>query len=770
MAHDAGEDHCSQPSALLATLGPLSADVLAVDASDKDAIVGIGAKLEEALDQTPEAFHDVSDLLTAALLALQAVYQEDVPDGSQVISAIAAAIQAAYDRVSDGADSQAVADAKAAMLQATTAEQRSDEGGGAEPADDESVAAEQGAADGPPEQVEFPGPAVMPDDLDAAILAEFGVECLEHITNAEAALLELENNPEDVDHIGVVFRAFHTIKGTSGFLNLDRIQRLAHLAENLLDRVRENAIRIAGGYADLALKSCDGLRTMIEGLEGVEVGQDLVLPEDLDELLLHLSAPEYFGFSEEAHVDMPRVGDILVASGAVNRDTVEEAVERQGARPLGEELVREGAARPAEVAQALRVQKKISGDTKAEATARVGLSRLDGMINMVGELVIAHSMVAQDPHITEDPSGNTSRKVSHAGKIIRELQDETMGLRMVPLRSTFQKMTRLVRDLSRKSGKQVRFVTDGEDTEIDRNMVEALNDPLVHMIRNSCDHGIETPNERAEVGKDPTGTVTLRAFHSAGNVVIQLEDDGKGLDREKIVAKAIERGLIDSGKDLSDSEAFQLIFRPGFSTAEKVTDVSGRGVGMDVVKKSIDSLRGRIDVESTPGKGTVMSLRLPLTMAITDAMLVRVGEDRYLLPTISIEQSFRPTPEMLSTVTGKGEVVLLRGELLPVFRLHKLFRVSGAREKIEDGLLIVIEGEGKRCALMVDVLLGQQQVVIKSLGAMLGSVPGVSGGAILGDGRVGLILDAAGLVEVAHQRDDEVAADKAGVADPAGVA
>ena len=334
-----------------------------------------------------------------------------------------------------------------------------------------------------------------------------------------------------------------------------------------------------------------------------------------------------------------------------------------------------------------------------------------------------------------------------------------MSLRMVPLKGTFQKMARLVRDLARKAGKNVQFVTDGEETEIDRNMVEVLGDPLVHMIRNAVDHGVESPDDRVQAGKTPGGIVRLRAFHAAGNVVIELSDDGKGLDREKILAKAIERGLIEPGREVPDSEVFAMIFHPGFSTADKITDVSGRGVGMDVVKKGLEAIRGRIDISSKQGEGSTFALQLPLTMAITDAMLLSVGDQRYLLPTMSIEQSFRPTKGMVSTVTGQGEVVMLRGNLLPLFRLHKLFNVSCVSTDPYEALLMVVESDGRRCALMADELLGQQQVVIKTLGQSFGQIPGVAGAAILGDGHVGLILDAFGILQLATtDEDNQVAA------------
>ena len=612
--------------------------------------------------------------------------------------------------------------------------------------------------DASPQEVEASAP--LPPDTDLDLLREFIVESLDHIAAAEAALLELEGDPEASEPLNVVFRAFHTIKGTSGFLALEHIQRLAHLAENLLDRAREGEIRLRGGYADLALESCDTLKALLGELEGAEPGAALALPEGYAALLERLGDPEGHGVGEEgAEEEVPRVGDILVAEGKVEREAVEVAACDQGGSRIGETLVKFGAASAQDVAQALRTQRRLRG--AAEGTVRVSTERLDALINMVGELVISHSMIAQDPEVLGGRNPRLAKNVTHAGKIVRELQDITMALRMVPLRTTFQKMARLVRDLARKSGKQVQLLTEGEETEIDRNMVEALNDPLVHMMRNAVDHGIESGEERRAAGKPEVGTVWLRAYHSAGNVVIEIEDDGRGLDRERIVAKAVERGLVEAGRELSDEEAFALIFEPGFSTAKEVTDISGRGVGMDVVRKSIEGLRGRVEVASRPGRGSTFTIRLPLTMAITDAMLVRVGAERYLLPTVSIQQSFRPEPGSVSTVTGRGEVVMLRGSLLPVVRLHELFEIPDAVTDPYEALLIAVEAEGKRCAFLVDDLLGQQQVVIKSLGEGLGRVPGIAGGAILGDGRVGLILDPGGVVKLAQQGGAPAAARRA---------
>jgi two-component system chemotaxis sensor kinase CheA len=317
---------------------------------------------------------------------------------------------------------------------------------------------------------------------------------------------------------------------------------------------------------------------------------------------------------------------------------------------------------------------------------------------------------------------------------------------MVPIRSTFQKMTRLVRDLSMKAGKQVELQMSGEDTELDRTIVEEISDPLVHMIRNAVDHGIEPADRRLAAGKSPHGNIRLRAFHQGGNIVIEVEDDGGGLSRERILRKAIERGLVAEGAQLSDSAILNLIFAPGFSTAEKVTDISGRGVGMDVVRRNIEKLRGKVEIQSTPGKGSRFTIYLPLTLAIIDGMIVGIGGQRYILPTLAVRESFRPAAGMVSTVQGRAEVVNVRGRLMPLVRLHALFGTPSRATRPEDGIIIVVESDhGARCVL-VDDLLGKQEVVIKSLGQTFKKSAAVAGAAILGDGRVGLILDVDGIM------------------------
>jgi two-component system, chemotaxis family, sensor kinase CheA len=591
----------------------------------------------------------------------------------------------------------------------------------------------------------------LPEDFDADLLREYATESREYIESAEAALLSLEVDPNDLEAVNTVFRAFHTIKGTSAFLGVKLAAELAHHAESLLVRMRDREIRCTGKYADLALRSVDLLKAVIDQVQAAPDGQPMCRPEGFDELLSLLSDPEKVSESEP-HL---RVGDLLVAAEKVQRGQVNQVAADKGDQPIGVALVRSKAAKLTDVAQALRTQQQLSGaDRSAESSVRVRTERLDRLIDMVGELVIAQSMVVQDPSVHANGHHDLAKKINHAAKIVRELQDLSMSMRMVPFRATFQKVARLVRDLAYKSGKQVEFIPEGEETEIDRNMVDAITDPLVHMVRNAVDHGIERPDVRQQQGKSPVGTVRLAAYHSGGNVVIELQDDGKGLDREKIITKAVASGLIESDKTILDNDLYNLIFAAGFSTASQVTDVSGRGVGMDVVRKNIEALRGRITINSLPGQGCTFWLHLPLTLAITDGMLVKVGRECYIIPTINIHLSFRPDPPALSSIAGKADLVMLRGDLMPLFRLYRLFGVPDAVEDPTKGLLVVVGDGDRRCALLVDELLGQQQVVAKSLGRGLGKIQGVSGGAILGDGRVGLILDTPELVALARNGID----------------
>jgi two-component system chemotaxis sensor kinase CheA len=580
---------------------------------------------------------------------------------------------------------------------------------------------------------------VLPDDADRELLPDFLTESHECVVHSEAALLQLEESPDDEEAINTVFRAFHTVKGTSAFLGLARIAAFAHEAESLLSRVRDKEIAYTKGCADLSLRSADMLKALLMSVEtGLNGDGRLPIPDGyhalLDALAGYDPADTPLATLPQASAPAPAPAAALVAVApavAIAVPPVSSAVDAPTAAPAAKGRV----------------------ESNADATIRVRTDRLDRLIDMVGELVIAQSMIAGDTLFAGGKQHDLQRKVTHAGKIVRELQGLSMSMRMVPLRATFQKLTRVVRDTASKADKIVQFVTEGDDVEIDRNMVDVLSDPLVHMVRNAVDHGVEGPVEREAAGKARVGVVRLHAYHASGNVVVELKDDGRGLHRDKIVKKAIEKGLIETDKGLTDSDVFNLVFAPGFSTAEQVTDISGRGVGMDVVRRNIEKIHGRIDITSAPGKGSTFAIRLPLTLAVTDGMLVRVGDERFIIPLTHIHMSFRPEPAMLSTVVGRGEVVLLRGELLPIIRLHTLFDVTNAVQSPLDGLLMIVGDGERRQALLVDDLLGQQQVVAKTLGDGLGKVPGVSGGAILGDGRVGLILDVAETVALAQSAE-----------------
>jgi two-component system chemotaxis sensor kinase CheA len=555
------------------------------------------------------------------------------------------------------------------------------------------------------------------DDLPHAM--EFISEANAHIEAAEAALLKLEETPGDPEAVNSIFRSFHTVKGVAGFLNFKQIGALAHGAENLLDLARKGKLEIAGHIVDVVLESIDLLKSLLVQLEGsLKANQPIASEPRLPNLLDRLHAAA--------------TGHASPAKTAAATDAAESAKSA-----------------PAENAKPA-ANAKASEASHGDGTVKVSTERLDSLINMVGELVISQSMVSQDVTAVAATNHKVIRNLSHLGKITRELQDLSMSMRMVPIQGVFQKMARVVRDTSHKAGKEVDFVVVGGETELDRNVVEAIGDPLVHMVRNSVDHGVETPEQRLAAGKPRAGKLELRARHQGGQIVIEIVDDGRGLNTPRILKKAIEAGIVKEGDTLTEQQIFQLIFHAGLSTAEKITDISGRGVGMDVVRRNVEALRGRIDIRSVAGQGTTFSINLPLTMAVIDGMVVRVGKERYIIPITSIEQSIRPKADQLSTVHEHGEMCMVRDRLLPLVRLHRLFNAKPRTENPEEALVVIVHDNDRACCLLVDELVGQHQVVIKSLGESIGTIKGVSGGAILGDGSISLILDVPGLIGLAE--------------------
>ena len=603
-------------------------------------------------------------------------------------------------------------------------------------------------------------PTALEGDLE--LLGDFVSEAMEHLEAADVNLLTLETEPEDEEALNAVFRAFHTIKGVAGFLALDQIGALAHEAENLLDRARKGDLTLAGTAIDVTFDAVDTLKQMVDDVRSsLETGEPMPAEPSLPSLLSRIKAASSGQTTVEPVVppadSQKRVGEILVDRGVATQESVDVALQEQSSDPehhkLGEQLVRDGETSAKDVAHALRSQKAGAGKqaVHVKETVKVDADRLDLLVDAIGEMVIAESMVSQSPELASVTSQQLTRQISQLDKITRELQEMATSLRMVPVRATFQRMARLVRDLAKKAGKNIEFVMSGEDTELDKSVVDQIGDPLVHMVRNAVDHGIENSSEdRERSGKSAVGRVELRAFHKGGNIHIEIEDDGRGLDRDVILAKGVERGVIREGDSLSDRETFNLIFEAGFSTAKKVTEVSGRGVGMDVVRRNIEALRGKTDIRSTLGEGSVFSIQLPLTLAIIDGMVIRVGHERYIIPTLSIVMSLRPETADIETVLNRGEILKLQGNLLPLFRLGRLFVTNDAEQDATQALVVVVEADGEKAGLVVDELLGQQQIVIKSLGESMHGIPGISGGAIMPDGHVGLVLDVGGLVKLAH--------------------
>jgi two-component system, chemotaxis family, sensor kinase CheA len=557
---------------------------------------------------------------------------------------------------------------------------------------------------------------------DGQVYSDFISEAMEHLEAIELHIVSLEQSPHDKEHINTVFRAFHTIKGVSGFLNLQKINKFSHAVETLLDEARNEKLAITNETIDFILEAVDLLKNMICDLKGPD-------------------RPDPSRFDIEPH--LARMKRLREGEGLDSSEA--------GKQPLGETASTKGIvseASPKRVIDTLREQKK-GEPSLSGATVKVDIQKLDNLIDMVGELVIAQSLVQQNPVFLTINDQKLSRDVAHLKRITTELQKTSMSLRMISVRQTFQKMVRVVRDLCSKSGKKADLVLSGEDTEIDRGMVDALYDPLVHMMRNAVDHGIEESEKRKEHGKAETGRIDLRAYQKGGHIIIEIEDDGQGLDRARILQKARQKGLISSDNGLNEHQIDNLIFEPGFSTADKVTDVSGRGVGMDVVKQAFEKLKGKVEIFSTVGTGCRFVMLVPLTLAIVDGIQVRVGEEHYIIPAVFIKETLRPAREDIVQIHNKEEVVKVRNSLLPIVRLHNLFRVIPQKKDPWDALIVVAECNGQQKGLMIDDLIGKQEVVIKNLGETLEGVKGLSGATILGDGRVGLILDVHGVFEIA---------------------
>jgi len=613
-----------------------------------------------------------------------------------------------------------------------------------------------GAAPEPP----YESAPLKIDAKEMEFIKSFLEEAREHIEAIESALLDIERAPSDASIIDNLFRPFHTIKGMAGFLNLRDISSLTHEAETLLDQARKGKRQITPGLIDLVFDVVDILKAQLTAIAAhvADPKGDIIDQPPVTEIIGKLRdviAGRLEPGAREPTAGSPsnRVGENLVEQGACGKDVVDVALDAQKKmsqpKRTGEILVEIGAATPKQVSQAIRPQthgKTAAGAAASAAPAdqsiRIDTGKLDSLVDMVGELVIAQTLVGASSAATG--SAKLAKDVDQVTKIVRDVQEVAMSMRMIPIGPTFQKMARLVRDVSRKASKKVELIISGEDTEMDKNMIQQIGDPLIHMVRNAIDHGVETSEERIAAGKNETGQVRLSAYHHGGNIVVEVADDGKGLDAKKLIAKGIEKGLVQPGEELTPQQAYALVFAPGFSTARTVTDISGRGVGMDVVRRNIEQLRGKVDIVSEVGKGSTFSIRLPLTLAIIDGMVIKVGPERFIIPTIAIEQALRPRREQITTVQKKGEVLNVRGRLIPLIQLGALFNLTGRINPCE-AMVVIATTEDRQIGLVVSELIGQQQVVIKTLGERFEHLRGIAGAAILGDGRVGLILEMSGL-------------------------
>ncbi|MCH8874882.1 chemotaxis protein CheA, partial [candidate division KSB1 bacterium] len=612
----------------------------------------------------------------------------------------------------------------------------------AEPAAKEADTSESSHAE------EKPGePTEVPSDLQLTITPEmvkqFTAEAEDMLTATEEAFLILDKDPTNQEQLGEAFRALHSFKGNAGFFGYGDLEKLSHQAETALDKIRRGEIGGDSQLFSLLLEILDFLRDGVE--QAVEGRQPTIaaLP-GLTNLL-------------QGNVARLESSKAKKPKGEPQADKPEKASESNEAK----ERVKKPAPQAKETAP--KANSKAAAPARKAAqrqSIRVDIEKLEMLLDLVGELVIAEAMVAQNPDLKELLNVSLDRfekSALHLNKITRDLQDIATSIRMIPLSATFRRMIRLVRDLAHKTGKKVDLEIIGEETEVDKTVIEKITDPLVHIIRNSIDHGIGTPESRKKVSKPETGHLTLEAKYVGGEVWISIKDDGMGLNRERILSKAIEKGLVeDDGSDLADGDIWQLIFQPGFSTAEKVTAVSGRGVGMDVVRRNIENIRGKVDIVCVPGEGTEVILRIPLTLAIIDGMLIRVGKSLYIIPIIAIRETIKAKYKDITTTMDGQEIINIRGNLYPIVRLHEFYGIEPSATELTEGILMIVGDAGRRFCLFVDELIGQQQIVIKGLSEYVANVKAISGCTILGDGMVCLIIDIATLADQAEQGKNAV--------------
>ena len=634
------------------------------------------------------------------------------------------------------------------------------------------------------------------------ILQDFLVESFELVEKLDEDLVELESNPEDLELLNGIFRVAHTVKGASSFLNFDTLTHLTHHMEDVLNKARHGDLVITPDIMDVILESIDLMKALLETIRDTSADEGI----DVSACVARLDKISN-GEAPSAAVE-PEVEDVVEETPAeeeeldydnMDPDEIEAEIERLLAQRQSEDKAKREAKIAAgedvptmpevdeeqekeepkaekkeekvEVKKASVPVKKEQKSTKekpkaaaptkraattVEQTIRVDVKRLDHLMNLIGELVLAKNRLmkinedVEERYEGEEFLEELTQVVSIVSLVTTDLQIAVMKTRMLPIGKVFNKFPRMIRDLSRELNKKIELVLAGEDTELDKSLVEEIGDPLVHIIRNSCDHGIETPEERVAKGKPEGGTISLKAYNEGNQIVIQIDDDGKGLDPQMLKEKSFEKGIITEKEmdTMSDKEAYSLIFRPGFSTAAAVTSVSGRGVGMDVVKTNIEKLNGMIDIESEVNVGTTIKLKIPLTLAIIQALLVGVQEEHYAIPLASVLETVRISKDEIYTVEGKS-VMRLRDDVLSLVHIGDIFEVERILDASEHAYVVVLGLGTSKLGLIVDTLVGQEEIVIKSLGDYLKGIEGVAGATIRGDGGVTLIVDVAALMTMA---------------------
>ena len=607
------------------------------------------------------------------------------------------------------------------------------------------------------------------------IIEDFLVESFEMIDQLDQDLIELENNPKDLDLLNRIFRVAHTIKGSSSFLGFDVLTRLTHNMEDVLNKARKGDLEITHEVMDVILESVDLMKALLEAIKdsgsddrGIEIDNTVKKleavsnGESLSDVAQEEEKQEENGGEEkdysnlsaqEVEAEIERLLTERQEQDRQKRKAKKQAQQEKAIEAKVEEKIEKKTEKEIKKAEAPKEERVPT--TSIEQTVRVDVKRLDHLMNLIGELVLGKNRLLRihgdisDKYNNNTLSEELNQIVSSISTVTTDLQLAVMKTRMLPIVKVFNKFPRMVRDLSRELGKSIELIMSGEETELDKSIIEEIGDPLVHIIRNSCDHGIESPEVRAERGKSETGKIILKAYNEGNHIVIEIQDDGKGLDPEALKSKALEKGLI-TDRDvatMSDKEAFSLIFKAGFSTAAAITNISGRGVGMDVVKTNIEKLNGIIDVESQLGLGTTLKLKIPLTLAIIQALIVGVQEEFYAIPLSSVLETVRISQEEIYTVDGKS-VLRLRDEVLPLVHMSSIFEVKNDFGSAKEIYVVIIGLAEQKIGMIVDCLIGQEEVVIKSLGEYLKNIQGIAGATVRGDGKITLIVDVVAIMEM----------------------